>query len=207
MKEIAELRKEIEEKIYEKRNKFNYISTYFYFLSTFILGSIGLLYVLIGIAGGIGLVLAIIKPEIGFFAGAIIFVIGILAIIYIILVLPFTETSKYEKEISTINEKEVVKRLRELLTSEEAKKLKEISSFLSKAGKYYLFSKEDIERWKILVNYELEKLTSYPNKLGSNLKWSEWQELKNAGLIHDDREIQKKIEEKLEKLRSKRSEK
>jgi hypothetical protein len=96
---------------------------------------------------------------------------------------------EYRNEITTIDEKGVINKLRDLLTKEEAKKLK---------GDHF-FDKEDIDRWKILINYDFNKLTSYPSKFGANVQWSEWNELYQRGLICEE-EVKDIIKQKAEEL-------
>jgi len=187
MKEIAELKKEIREQIEKERKYVNFEDTQAY-------KDYGKA-VFIMVPGVVLCLLAL---------GMIVFpgpgdkdferTIGFLLLpSAFFIILPFLSHSSQKKEVYSIkNEKDAVNKLREII-NDESKAIKAL-----KKDRGAVINKRTINRWKVLLNYDLDSLTSYPNKFGSNINWSEYSELQQKNLICDNNvrvAIKKKAEE------------
>jgi hypothetical protein len=179
MKEIAEIRESIKQALEEERRKFNSVLVFIMY---------AIVYLFVGAFWFIFLLLLAGVFDKDSYIILLILIIAILVFLRFVFIVPVKKFRAHRNELFSSSEKEVVNKLRDYLNTEK-------KTFISD-----LFTRENINKWKIIVNYDIDKLTSYPNKFGSNVKWSEWNELYQKGLICEEEKVKDIIKQKAEEL-------
>jgi hypothetical protein len=216
MQEIAEIQNEIRKKIEKKRKEWVFIVAWLkYLFGSFppyvgaLIGSLGLSVIVERkLLGGLFLITEGNELEIiaryGFFS------LCFIVFVFLTIVYPIRKAKREKEVLFSINEKDVIDEVRRLYTGEEKNEGKD----KGKRKYHHSYSPEklntdiklfygvinwkDIEKMKVVVNYDFE-MSSYPNPLGANLRWTVYEELKNAGLVCDGK-VKGKIAEKVMEL-------
>jgi hypothetical protein len=201
MQEIAEIKNEIRRKIEERRRKWNPILTWlkylFFSASSVFGGSIAVAVILFGIllTASSGILWKVV--------GLLITLVGIFLFFNFVIVNPIRFAMEDKELLFSIDERDVVEEVGKLLRREKGKYYGNLDISVVSDGTINLFSGvvswKELEKLKVLANYDFS-LSSYPNPIGANLRWSVYEELKDAGLICDGK-IKERIAEKVKELR------
>jgi hypothetical protein len=128
---------------------------------------------------------------------------GIFLFFNFVIVNPIRFAMEDKELLFSIDERDVVEEVGKLLRREKGKYYGNLDISVVSDGTINLFSGvvswKELEKLKVLANYDFS-LSSYPNPIGANLRWSVYEELKDAGLICDGK-IKERIAEKVKELR------
>jgi len=177
MLEIAEIRDEIQRKIEKRKERWSSMRTFLKYFFLFIL-FIAPLWIIINLSFDFlfndhDTLLG--RGQITGTPAAVLDMLNHWIFPFGIVLLSIGATKCEKKKVFSATGKDIVDRSREFFV--EGRILPAVKLFF-----LYKLKNKDIEKVKHLINYDFS-LSSYPNLFGANLRWTVYEDLKNAGFI------------------------